>query len=267
MNRSIKVLAIYILGIAGLLSVLFTNSFVTASTEETTTISDEVQWGYEGNEAPENWGGLAKEFSACAIGSQQSPINIETQDVTDADLPEIEFAYQQAPLNIVNKGHTIQVDYAPNSSITLEGAKYDLIQYHFHDPSEHEVDGFQYPMEVHLVHQNAETGDLAVVGVFLEYGAENKALTPLWSNIPTEKGAVENVPDTEINAVDLLPEDTQNYYRYYGSLTIPPCSEVVNWIVIKEPIPVSARQVEQFTAVVGENARPVQELGNRFLLD
>ncbi|MEO0802545.1 MAG: carbonic anhydrase family protein [Cyanobacteria bacterium J06642_2] len=141
------------------------------------------------------------------------------------------------------------------------------MQFHFHDPSEHTVEGSAYPMEVHLVYKNEETGGLAVVGFFLDEGAENEVLQTIWDEIPAEAGPEIVAENAEIDVAALLPENTEDYYRYFGSLATPPCSEVVNWIVLKEPVPVSPGQVESFVAAVGENARPVQTVGRRFLLD
>ncbi|MEM6446641.1 MAG: carbonic anhydrase family protein, partial [Cyanobacteria bacterium P01_D01_bin.123] len=152
-------------------------------------------------------------------------------------------------------------------TLTLDGQPYELLQFHFHDPSEHTVEGSAYPMEVHLVYKNEETGGLAVVGFFLDEGAENEVLQTIWDEIPAEAGPEIVVENAEIDVAALLPENTEDYYRYFGSLATPPCSEVVNWIVLKEPVPVSPGQVESFVAAVGENARPVQTVGRRFLLD
>lgn len=265
MNKSIKVLSVFILGVVALYSLFFKTNNFSALAEEINNTLNKAQWSYQGQEAPEYWGKLATEYNTCAIGNQQSPIDIRIQNVNDAELKEIEFAYKQTSLYIVNNGHTIEVDYAPGSFITLDGKKYNLLQFHFHDPSEHTVDGFNYPMEVHLVHQNPD-GDLAVVAVFLEIGNENQVLKPLWENIPAEKGVTKTVAE-EINAAELLPTISKNYYRYYGSLTTPPCSEIVNWIVMKEPIQVSSQQVKDFATLVGKNSRPTQNIGHRFVLD
>ncbi|MEO1132489.1 MAG: carbonic anhydrase family protein [Cyanobacteria bacterium J06639_1] len=224
-------------------------------------------WGYEGAEGPEFWGELASEFSQCSIGTQQSPIDLKRAGAIDANLDELAFNYQPTPLDIVNNGHTIQVNYAPGSTLTLDGQTYDLLQFHFHDPSEHTVDGEPHPMEAHLVHKNSTTGDLTVVGIFLDIGAENEALQTVWEAMPREAGPAFAVADVKLNAMDLLPANTQDFYRYSGSLTTPPCSEIVNWIVMKEPVEVSFQQVERFAATVGENARPTQASNRRFVLD
>ena len=259
MRNAFKILTVSALGICAV-------SGAIAFTDRATASPDGPEWTYEGVEGPESWGELSEEFAVCSTGTQQSPIDLH--DAVDADLTELEFDYKPTPLNIVNNGHTIQINYEPGSTLTLNGQTYELLQFHFHDPSEHTVEGNAYPMEAHLVHQNVETGDLAVVGVLLDIGgAENSTLKPVWDNFPMEAGPAVDVEGIEVNVAELLPDNTQDNYRYYGSLTTPPCSESVNWIVMKEPVTVSFQQVEDFAAAVGENARPVQALGRRYVLD
>ncbi|MEO0355135.1 MAG: carbonic anhydrase family protein [Cyanobacteria bacterium P01_A01_bin.3] len=261
MRNAFKYLTLSVLGIS--------TAFGVASIVEQSFAAPESQeWSYEGADGPEAWGGISEEFEACALGTQQSPIDLQNGDAIDAELTELEFNYQPSALNVLNNGHTIQVNYSPGSTLTLDDQTYELLQFHFHDPSEHTVDGSSYPMEVHFVHQNAETGALAVVGVLLDIGADdNVTLQPIWDHIPSEAGPAVDVDGVDVNAAELLPDTTQENYRYFGSLTTPPCSETVNWIVMKETVTVSFQQVEQFAAAVGENARPIQTLGRRFVLD
>lgn len=221
-----------------------------------------AHWGYIGEKGPENWGKLSPEFSSCELGTAQSPINIESP--IEANLDRLEFNYQSSPLRILNNGHTIQVNYQSGSLLELDGESYELVQFHFHHPSEHKVNDENFPMELHLVHQN-EKGSLAVVGVFLKQGEANKALEAIWEVLPEKQGKEQIIPNVEINAFELLPTD-QVFYRYYGSLTTPPCSEKVNWIVYQEPIEVSTAQVQKFAKLFPINARPVQNLNRRFLL-
>lgn len=265
MNKSLKVLSLTALGLCGFAGAIAFTKLTVEPASANKAEAEDIHWSYRGAEGPEYWGELTEEFSTCSSGSQQSPIDLAT--TVDADLEELAFDYQPVPLSIVNNGHTIQVNYAPGSSLVLDGQTYDLLQFHFHDPSEHAVDGSPYPMEAHLVHQNAETGELAVVGILLEIGDENSVLQPIWDNMPEEAGPPVEIANTEINVAELLPADTNSYYRYFGSLTTPPCSETVNWLVLKEPVTVSFQQVEHFAATVGENARPVQTVGRRFVLE
>lgn len=256
-----RTVAVIVLGAGALASM----AVMTGSNAFAGDDAKSVQWEYEGAEGPEFWGELAEEFSVCSAGAQQSPIDLKGP--VDADFSALELDYQSSPLAIVNNGHTIQVNYAPGSTLTLDGQTYELLQFHFHDPSEHTVDGSAYPMEAHLVHKHEETGALAVVGFFLDEGNKNEVLQTIWDEIPAEAGPEVAVENVEIDVAALLPDNTEDYYRYFGSLTTPPCSEVVNWIVLKEPVQVSPEQVESFVAAVGENARPVQTVGRRFVLD
>ena len=220
----------------------------------------EVHWGYDGEGAPFLWGDLKGEYKLCGIGKHQSPIDIST--VTITDLPNIEFNYQPSPLAISNNGHTIKVSYAPGSYITVAGKQYDLLQFHFHAPSEHTIGGKAYDMVAHLVHQAAD-GQLGVIGVVFKAGdTMNNTIAKLWSNMPEKIGMTNSVPDVMINAADLLPKDF-TYFNYSGSLTTPPCSEGVNWMVMATPLPISTAQVEQFTNIFPLSTRPVQPLNGR----
>jgi carbonic anhydrase len=202
---------------------------------------------------------MSKEFSLCGSGKEQSPIDIRGAQTTN--LPAIQFDYKADSLEILNNGHTIQVNRATGSSISVEGEEYELLQFHFHSPSEDTVDGKLFPMEMHLVHKNTK-GQLAVVGVFFKTGAENATLEKAWSHMPHHAGDNEKDEAVSLNAANLLPTD-RGYYSFEGSLTTPPCSEGVKWMVLKTPIEASKKQIEQFVHVVGANARPVQPLHDR----
>lgn len=219
-----------------------------------------LQWGYIGKAAPENWANLDSKYAVCGSGLTQSPINLESP-ITE-DLPSISFRYQKSPLHIVNNGRIIQVNYAPGSTILFEGTTYELQQFHFHHPGEHKIDGQEFDMEVHLVHYN-KSGSLVVVAVLMELGEENPVLTPIFEELP-QLGTKKNLSLT-INAKKLLPT-TNNYYYYKGSLTTPPCSEIVNWLIFEQPIQISAQQLEKFTKIIGNNARPIQPLNNRLVV-
>ena len=222
-----------------------------------------VYWGYIGKEGPKNWAELSPEFSSCKLGKSQSPINIESSAI-GADLPGLEINYQDSPLKIINNGHTIQVNYQPGSVLKMEGESYELLQFHFHHPSEHKIDNESFPMELHLVHQNNQ-GAFAVLGVLIKQGKENKALESIWKSITYAPRDKEISSDATINASDLLPTDMSSY-RYHGSLTTPPCSENVHWIVLQKPVEVSNLQLQTFAEVFPMNARPIQSLNRRFLL-
>ncbi len=220
------------------------------------------RWAYEGKEGPEHWGTLSKDFGSCESGRMQSPIDIAGGFAASGE--PIEFDYNLTPLSIVHNGHTVQVNYGPGSSITVGGKRYELLQFHFHTPSEHAVGHARAAMEVHFVHKNA-AGQLAVVGALMHAGVENIALREIWANMPKKAGPVKVNENVIVNGRDLLPRD-RSYYRYMGSLTTPPCSEGVNWFFLTQPITVSAEQVELFAKAVGANARPLQALNHRLLL-
>ena len=220
------------------------------------------QWSYQGETGADFWGNLDSDFEACSLGQSQSPINIESS--TDSDLGSLELNYRDTPLKIINNNRTIRVDYQPGSNLTLDGREYELLQFHFHQPSEHLISGQAANMEAHFVHKNRETGDLAVLAVLMSEGKINQALKRVWDKIPFRE-RTEEVSDLIINASNLLPEDIDRYYRYQGSLTTPPCSEIVTWLVLKLPVEISKLQIGRFLKIIGNNARPVQPLNNRIL--
>ncbi len=232
--------------------------------EKPAEVIKEIHWGYAGEGAPENWAKLKPEYALCGSGISQSPVDFDKTYRTDLD--NIEFAYSDTPLKIVNNGHSIQVNCEPGSTVTVDGEKYELVQFHFHAPSEHTVKGQFYDMELHLVHKN-KNNDIAVVGVFMKKGAENKLIQVLWDNAPAELDKENVVSGVSVNASGLLPKD-RKYYHYYGSLTTPPCTEGVNWSVLKTPIEVSDAQIEKFKNIMGvNNNRPVQKVNKRFILE
>ncbi len=240
----------------------FTGCFNLQSSVLKPNKTNKVNWGYTGENGTENWGNLSPEFSTCKVGKAQSPIDIKS--ATSAKLPELQIKYQSSPLRIINNGHTIQVNYQPGSIIKLDGKTYELLQFHFHLPSEHRVDGKAFPMELHLVHRN-KNGSLAVIGIFLKKGQENKALQAIWQTMPKQKSSETTIPNVQINASELLPK-SRKLYRYYGSLTTPPCSEIVTWIVYQEPVEISATQIKEFSQIFPMNSRPIQQRNRRFLL-
>ena len=218
-----------------------------------------VHWGYEGEEGPAHWGELSPDFALCSTGKEQSPVDIPA--LTSLNEESVAFNYRPTAVNILNNGHTIQVNYDEGSSIEVDSTKYNLLQFHFHGPSEHTLNGQYYDMEMHLVHQNA-AGGLAVVGVFIERGSEKQAFAPVWNNLPTEESEPEMIGGASVNAGDLLPAN-RAYYRYNGSLTTPPCSEGVKWFVLSTPIELSGAQIDAFEAIMHDNNRPVQPLNER----
>ncbi|MGR3316886.1 MAG: carbonic anhydrase [Candidatus Anammoxibacter sp.] len=224
-----------------------------------------AHWGYEGNEGPNKWGSLADEYALCGKGNSQSPVDISMTGNVVVDTGGIKFHYEDTPLAIVNNGHTVQVNYKSDSYINIGARKYKLLQFHFHSPSENMVEGKHYNMEVHFVHKN-DDNQLAVVAVFLKEGKENPFIKTLWDNLPSEVNHENVVEKISINAADLLPQDG-SYYHFTGSLTTPPCSEHVNWNVLKTPVEVSKDQIKTFLTLIGQNARPAQPLFARSVIE
>ncbi|MEO0034148.1 MAG: carbonic anhydrase [Pseudomonadota bacterium] len=223
-----------------------------------------AHWSYEGLSGPTYWGSLSHDYEACAGGHQQSPIDLRA--AVPAQLAPIGITYQSQPLTVVNNGHTLQANLAPGNFILFDGERYNLLQYHFHTPSEHTVGGQPAPMEVHLVHKNQNTGALVVLGVMLVPGEANPVLEAVLNSAPAEAGPPREVADVKVDPSRLLPAG-RDYFRYEGSLTTPPCSEVVHWVVFKQPVTVSAAQIDRFAKLFPHNARPVQPSNRRFLLE
>jgi carbonic anhydrase len=216
-------------------------------------------WSYEGEEGPKHWGDLKPDYSVCKTGQRQSPIDI--RDAKQASLPSIRFDYKPSAVKIINNGHTIQINYAPGSFITVGDKRYELRQFHFHHPSEEQVEGKAYDMVIHLVHADSE-GHLAVVAVLVKSGSANPLIQRLWENLPKTEGKEESVSGAEVNAAELLPKSL-GYYTFEGSLTTPPCSEGVTWFVLKMPVEVSADQLAAFVKLYPHNARPTQPSNGR----
>lgn len=225
--------------------------------------ADEIHWGYEGDSGPSEWAELAPEFVICGEGKAQSPIDI--RDAVETALVDIEFHYGETANNIVNNGHTIQVNVDAGSHIVYNGITYDLLQFHFHAPSEHTIAGEAAPMEIHFVHKDRNSNNLAVVGTLLNEGeSANEAYKPIFDNMPAKVGAVDALGE-DIALAELLPE-RRGYYTYQGSLTTPPCSELVRWLLLDAPVALSAQQIAAYRAIYDGNARPLQPLGERDLL-
>lgn len=221
----------------------------------------EVHWTYEGENGPQSWGKLKPEFNLCALGKRQSPISIEDNNTLQGPAEPIRFNYTASSASVVNNGHTIQVDVQGDNSITVRGANYRLLQFHFHTPSEEQVNYKRYPMVAHLVHKNAE-GQLAVVAVLLDTGAENPLVEKVWTYMPLDAGDRVRMPAEMLNLNELLPAD-QRYYQFIGSLTTPPCTEGVLWMVLKSPMQISKNQFRMFTQLYSNNARPLQPTNGR----
>jgi carbonic anhydrase len=223
----------------------------------------QTHWSYEGDTSPEHWAELDELFTACSTGTSQSPVNIVHGQVKEDDaLSPVKVQYSPSPVSIINNGHTVQVNLKnQNNQITVEGKTYVLQQFHFHLPSEHEVDGKHAAMELHLVHKSSD-GKLAVLGVLITKGTENTELGKLWSVLPAEESEQETAVQGTFDINKLLPADLHSF-RYQGSLTTPPCTEGVQWIVLGNPVQWSEAQIGAFEAIFSHDNRPVQNLGTR----
>src|SRR5262245_54483934 len=219
------------------------------------------EWSYTGANGPAKWGKLGKENATCGTGQLQSPIDINDADVRKGDIPPLLFNYKTVPVRIIDNGHTIQVNYPPGSFLTVEGKRFELVQIDFHKPSEEKVNGKGHEMAAHLVHKG-DNGKLAVVAVFLDQGNDNEVIKTLWKNLPATKGKEVVVDSTQINALHLLPKN-KDYYRFEGSLTTPPCTENVTWLVLKTPAQISGDEIARFGRIYPNNARPVQPRNDR----
>lgn len=215
-------------------------------------------WSYDGPEGVEHWGMVSPAYMACESGSHQSPINITMAEHTGTQ-EQLVFRYQSAALHAVDNGHTIQVAVPLGSELQMNGQTYNLRQFHFHGPSEHHVAGRTFPMELHLVHQDGK-GYILVVAVLIEVGVSNRALVDLWQKLPSHAG--EQGPTHPLKPHDLLLASL-HHFSYQGSLTTPPCTEGVQWIVLRDPSTLSSQQVAQFVLIVGRNVRPVQPFHER----
>jgi carbonic anhydrase len=218
-------------------------------------------WAYTGEHGPTHWGSLKPEYAVCKAGKHQSPIDI--RNAKAADLPAIEFSYAPAPFRIIDNGHSIQINVDRGSFITVDGRRYDLVQFHFHHPSEERIQGHAYTMVAHLVHKDADE-KLAVVAVLLKTGHPNPFIEALWKYLPADVGQEHPADGATVDLRQLLPAD-RGYYTFAGSLTTPPCSEEVTWLVLKNPVEISKPEEAAFKAKYAHNARPVQPLNGRLV--
>jgi carbonic anhydrase len=217
-----------------------------------------AHWEYAGKHGPSHWGEMESDFSSCKLGKAQSPIDIHAAKA--AALTPIDFQYAPSAGEIVNNGHTVQVNLNDAGSVKLPSGGYKLLQFHFHTPSEESINGKHYPLVAHLVHKN-ENGDLAVVAVLFKKGKENAALKQVFAELPPTAGEKHPLAEN-IDIMATLPAK-RAYYAFMGSLTTPPCSEGVHWQVLKQPAEISGKQLAAFRKLYAMNARPIQPLNGR----
>ena len=217
-------------------------------------------WSYDGEGGPAAWGRMKPEFAACSAGKRQSPIDI--REGIKLALDPVTFDYKPSIFKVQDNGHTIQVNLAAGNSIEVLGQRFELIQFHFHRPSEESIDGRRFDMVAHFVHKSLE-GRLAVVAVLIERGSAQGQLQQVWNNLPLEKGDSVSARGA-LDLERLLPAE-RGYFTYMGSLTTPPCSEGVLWMVMKQPVQASAEQLGVFARLYPMNARPIQSASGRLI--
>lgn len=221
---------------------------------------EHIEWGYTGPGGPDHWSELSSNYSICNSGQQESPIDLK--GAIPADLGGLVFKWSPMPIHATNNGHTVQYDAPAGNSFSMMGGTYSLAQFHIHHPSEHLLNGERFPLEIHFVHKMPD-GRIGVIGVLVAEGAPNPILQKLLDAIPASAGKTADGPSFDPRA--LLPK-SHSFVRYEGSLTTPPCSESVDWVVLRTPITASPAQVQQFAKLFPFNARPLQPLDRRFLL-
>lgn len=222
-------------------------------------------WNYnlaDTHYGPYAWGQLAGN-ELCAKGTSQSPIDLA--GAVKGQLATLDINYKRTSLDVVNNGHTIQVNISNGSNLQIKGKTFKLLQFHFHSPSEHARNGYRYPMEAHFVHK-ADDGEIAVIGVFIKEGLHNRTLQKIWDIAPHHEGEASS--QRMINPSSLIGDEADEYYGYSGSLTTPPCSEGLRWHVMSETIEASREQIDFFVELLhdGHNARPIQDLNGRSVI-
>jgi len=270
MKRTIKITAAWI-SLLSLMLILGCGSEQNAQMaekQEAKSSARPAHWGYGEENGPAKWASLDPAYSECGQGHSQSPIDISAPAAeslsewdTEYGVTQIRIAHHQHVESIIDNGHTIQVNYSKGSTLTIEGKAYELKQFHFHTPSENTVNGNHYPMEMHMVHQSAD-GALAVYSAFFEQGDHNSNFDPIVKNLPNKAGDAHDLKDVTIDLDNLLPK-SHNAYHFMGSLTTPPCSEGVNWLVAVEAVQMSPEQLNEFAKRLNNNNRPTQPLYGR----
>ncbi|MRV70320.1 carbonate dehydratase [Duganella sp. FT92W] len=217
-----------------------------------------AHWSYEGKTDPAHWAELDQANAACKLSKEQSPINIVESQAKKAPLAALDLNYVAGSAEVINNGHTVQVNLPAGSVMKVGDQTTNLLQFHFHTPSEEKINGVHYPMVAHFVHKNAE-GKLSVVAVLFKQGRENKTLAPVFNALPAEGKPLQLA---SFSPADVLPAK-RAYYKFMGSLTTPPCSDGVQWQVLKHPAELSKKQLAAFRKLYKMNARPEQPLNER----
>lgn len=229
-----------------------------------------VHWSYSTEGGPKGWADLSPVYAACGSGKTQSPVDLVSS--AGKGSPEWKIEYKTTSLQIahndhveelINNGHTIQVTPQEGSTTTYAGKVYHLKQFHFHTPSEHTVNGKHFPMEIHFVHQAGDQ-TLAVVGVLVQQGKHNANFDQLIKYLPNTAGEKKTHDSVSIDIALKIPKELYAYH-YIGSLTTPPCSENVQWLVLRNQISMSKEQVTAFSSRLKNNNRPTQPMNERII--
>ena len=234
----------------------------TAHAEHATT--HHKHWGYSADVGPSHWSMLNEKFHMCSEGHQQSPINIVESKGKDIELAPLAINYAKGAKSVINNGHTVQVNIKDGDTLNINGEAYTLKQFHFHTPSENHINGKSFPLEAHFVHATKD-GKLAVIAVMFQEGTANPTLNKIIKTFPLEHNK-ETKLEFSKDYLDVVMPAHRDYYHFMGSLTTPPCSEQVNWFVIKEPQTATAEQIAAMHKEIGMNDnRPVQPLNDRVI--
>lgn len=220
-----------------------------------------AHWDYGGPTGPEHWGAMKPEYGTCATGQRQSPVHIQEQSTLQGPADALRFNYHPSGGSVINNGHTIQVDVEGENTLTVRGSTYTLLQFHFHHPAEEKINQKGFAMVAHLVHKN-EQGQLGVVAVLIDPGEANSFIHKVWTHMPLDVNDRVKLPAGLLDLRELLPQDPR-YYMLMGSLTTPPCTEGVLWMVLRQPVTVSREQLRLFSQLFPMNARPIQALNGR----
>jgi len=237
------------------------------ATEHTTsehTTHHEKHWGYSADVGPSHWGMLNEKFHMCSEGHQQSPINIEESAGKDVELPPLAINYTKGSKSIINNGHTVQINIQDGDTLNINGEAYALKQFHFHTPSENHINGKSFPLEAHFVHATKD-GKLAVIAVMFEEGSANPTLAKIVKQFPLEHNKEQELKFSK-DYLNVIMPSKRDYYHFMGSLTTPPCTENVNWFVLKTPQTATAEQIAAMHKEIGMNDnRPVQPVNGRVI--
>jgi carbonic anhydrase len=249
-------------------AVLVASVSVLASPPSSVNWASLPHWSYSGENGPLHWSALDPRFVACGNGKAQSPIDLESRDAKSGKAGEFHINYGKGPVKLVNNGHTVEADVGDaRDKVLFDGETYRLDQFHFHAPSEHTTNGTRFPLEIHFVNEDRNKR-VVVVGVMVKLGKENESLAPVLKSLPAseDKASTNARPPVTVDLASVLPHDHKAYV-YTGSLTTPPCTEGVHWIVLNQPIQMSQDQIASFSRIFPDNHRPLQNANGREIDD